>query len=108
MPPATGLLCQHATRMHPTSSCQYLNLTKPPEKYLRIKSEGGSKKEKTKKKKKAPRNVNVHDFYLFLSSHVVYGDCTLMLSFCLEHYARTNVAEVLMVMSSEGRANGCV
>ena len=77
---------------------QYLSRNDPPSKYKVTESVGGKdKKQKKKPNKKATRDTSVHDFYLFLSSHVVYGKCTLMLAFCLEE--NVNRAQVLMVKS---------
>ena len=77
---------------------QYLSRNDPPSKYKVTESVGGKdKKQKKKPNKKATRDTSVHDFYLFLSSHVVYGKCTLMLAFCLEE--NVNHAQVLMVKS---------
>ena len=69
---------------------QYLNREDPPTKYKVKESVKGKKK---KPNKKATRNTGVHDFSLFLSSHVVYGKCTLMLAFSLE----AACVDVLMV-----------
>lgn len=77
---------------------QYLSRNDPPSKYKVTESVGGKdKKQKKKPNKKATRDTSVHDFYLFLSSHVVYGKCTLMLAFCLEK--NINCTQVLMVKS---------
>ena len=56
-----------------------------PSKYIKQK---GSGKETTKPRK--VRNQRVLDFVLHLTSHVVYGEGTLMLCFLLDPWAEDN------------------
>ena len=66
-----------------------------PSKYIKQK---GSGKETTKPRK--VRNQRVLDFVLHLTSHVVYGEGTLMLCFLLDPWAEDNSAfqgQALMV-----------